>query len=163
MPSVWPIGTFLDNLKENLEVAIVEAATFSNVVVFTAPPTPEEMPDDIEAIVLAVGVETTEEPAALGGSPMRNEEFNLIECFVSAYDLQEADGESSAKAARDRAIGILGLVETELRIDAYQSLVGIRTIHLSGKSMDQGVEPDLGGRVCVIEFEITLAIRTDVP
>ncbi len=163
MPSVWPIGMFLDNLKDNLERRIVEDATFRDVIVFTAPPTPEEMTDNLEAIVLAVGINTTEEPAALGDAPMRNEEFNLIDCFVSAFDLQEADGETSAKLARDRAIGILSLIETEIRSDPYQDLSGIRTIHVSGKSMDQGVEPDLGGRVCVIEFEITLAIRTDVP
>lgn len=164
MPTVWPIGKFLDNLKDNLETRIINDATFRDVVVFTAPPTPEEMPDDLEAIVLGVGIETDEQPVTLGDAPMRSEEINLIECFVSAYDLQDADGESSAVLARDRALGILGITETELRADPYQGFQGsVRSLHISGKSMDQGVEPDLGGRVCVIEFEITFIVRTDVP
>ena len=163
MAAVWPIGLFLDNLKTNLEGVIAGTASFGDVVVFTAPPTPEEMPDSMEAIVLAVDVETIEEPVALKSAAMRNEETNLIECFVAAYELQDKDGETAAKAARDRALGILGLVEAELRNDVYQSLNFVRTIHISGKSMDQGVAPDLGGRICVIEFEITMSIRTDVP
>lgn len=163
MPGVWPIGTLLDNLKANLDEVISGTATYHDVEVFTGPPTPEEMPDNLEAIILGVEINTDEAPAALGDNPMRNEEENIIECFVSAYEIQHSDGETATQAARDRALGIFGLVETQLRQDPYQDLPYVRTLHIGRKSMDQGTMPDLGGRICVIEFDIKLIIRTDVP
>jgi hypothetical protein len=59
---------------------------------------------------------------------------------------------------------ILGIVETELRKDSRQSLSFVKNMVISRKSMNQGAYPAADGRAraCLIEFDITLTIRTDV-
>lgn len=162
MATVWPVGTFIDNLKTNITTRLGTEG-YSSVEVWTGPPEPDQMDDDMEAVILGIAIDTEEESAALGGAPQRNEERNVIECAVAAWDIVGEDGpEAAIKGARDRALGIFAVVETELRSNVKQGLTEtVRFIRISRKAMDQGVQPDKG-RFCLIEFDITLAVRTDV-
>lgn len=162
MAAVWPVGTYIDNLKTNLTTRF-GTESLASVEIFTGGPSPTSVDDDMEMVVLAISVETDEEPATLGGNPNRNEEANVIECAVAAWDVVGDDGEEAAiKAARDRALVVLGSIEREIRKNFKQGLTDtVRHATISRKSMDQGVQPDKG-RVCVIEFDISLNVRTNV-
>lgn len=161
MAAVWPVGAYVDNLKTNL-TARFATESLTNVEIYTGSPQPQHVDDDMEFVVLAARAETQEFPAALGGNPHRNEEENVILCAVAAWDVVGDDGEEAAvKAARDRALLIFGAIEREVRKDHSQGLTGVRHGSIGRKVMDQGTQPDKG-RVCVIEFDLILKIRTDV-
>jgi hypothetical protein len=164
MAAVWPIGDFLDNLKANLDGRMT--GSLANVEVYTAPVDAEEYDDDRESVVLGLDVNTDEDVEALRAGGHRNQEENIVECQLMSWDIvvDGETGESVAKTTRDRALLIFGEVETEIRTDYRQSLPYVKMAKISRKRLNQGVYPQADGRAraCVIEFDITITLRTDV-
>lgn len=158
---VWTAGQFLDTLKQSLDIRFASEG-FEHVEVYTGAPGPSEVDDDFEYVAIGISVETFEEAVALKAPALRHEEENVYECYVGAWDLQTAEAETSIKGARDRALEIMAIIETVLREDPKQGMTGIARTGITRKEMDQGVDPDRGGRVCMIEFDITSVVRTDV-
>jgi hypothetical protein len=158
---VWIAGVYLDNLKKDLDVRLAAAAE-TNVRVFTAPVGAQEMPN--EAIVF-IEVNTNEEVAALKtDDAVRNEEWSVIEGTIRVTKLQAASGEDAAVEARTRAITLLAHLEKEIRLNPNKTgtTAGFRVAYISSKRLVQGVDPIEGGRACSIDFDITVAVRTNV-
>ena len=159
MAEVWPVGTYMDNLKGNLEAR----EDLSGVKVVTAPLDPKEEP--LEAIVL-LDATASEDFAALGGDaarPSRTEAVTTIRGVIRI--IKAGAGETRAKAARDRVLEVFAELETEIRAHPRQDLPTgtIWNARIAAKTLDQGVRQETpSGREAAIGFDISFTDRTNV-
>lgn len=135
------IGTVIDDLVDGLRV--VNDLTAVNI--FSGNVTIEEAGTECVAFGRA---ELTESPHAMGGN--RLEEWELSG-ETRVYATWQGDTETTIRAARDRALEILGDVETYVN-DTYTG--SLPDVNVTTGSIEDNIGPE--GRVCSVLFTLTI-------
>ena len=148
MATATTLGDFLDKLRTNLTVL----PAMAGVAVYTGPV--DHLSIGAEAVVFAVEAESNEYsyrtlPAV--------EVFEQYEVTGRIWIVKAGGGEDIIKAARDRALALLGVVGVELAAHnspttATQAAFGVDDARISGWTLEQFVID--GGRDCRISFTI---------
>jgi hypothetical protein len=157
--SGWTVPTFLDAMKVKLEADSTLLALDPAVQVYTAEPSLQITGSDV--IVLGYSGEDDDDESPPLGNASRDERQN-INCYVMV--VRPGAGETTAKAARDRAATIIGIVDSILRTDpppVGQNRYAMRI----GSRRFQQYPSEVGGsstpvRVSVVDFNINYRART---
>jgi hypothetical protein len=155
---------WVDALRASLTDRLA-AAGEDGVQVSTGPLTESEMEPELIAVLR---VRATEGQATMGGggdgTNVRNEEEYVVEGAIRTTELVGEDGtEEAIKAARDRAVAILGHLEAEVRTTPNQAgSPGFRSATVTKKELDQLVSPDGTYKIAVVNWDVTVRVRTTV-
>lgn len=153
MGEVTTLGGFLDGLV----LALSARAGLDGVNVYSARVSPED--EGEEAVI--IGDEAIELTFDRLTAP-KHQVFESYEVPCRVLIQKSGGGETTIKAARDRALAILEEVVDELDSSATDSItayaaLGVRKARVTGGRLRQGVEPASGERVCAVEFSVEVA------
>lgn len=153
----WTAPAFIDSFVAQLAARTgITSLTDPTVTVIDYWPGDTENLGDV--IIVGYSAADTNEPAAIGQG--RYEETVTLSCHIRV--VRPGAGTTVAKTARDRAAGLLGEVDNQLRTTFPE--VGDQTIAASvtRRQMDQfpSTAGGTGVRVCVIEFDVEYRART---
>ncbi|GEM_PF-4412629 len=153
----WTAAAFLDGLKAKLDGnSALAALTSPTVDVLTYWPGLEFAATD--QIILGSTVTDSQEPAAVG----RNRYDQQVDVVCEVRVVRPGGGAAQAKAARDRAVAIVGIVDAQLRTDPPDVTDQTVQAQIAGREMAQF--PTAVGttqaRACVISFTVSYTART---
>lgn len=160
MSTDWTAFDFQTKLAAQVTTAITAAALDPpEPRVLTYFPSPDESLTD--TVVIGHVVSDTKEQVTLAAENARHDEEVTLECVIRV--MRHGAGEDTAKAARDRAVVLLAVVDDEVR--SNKPKVGNQTLSANISSRTGAFFPWItqegaGVREALIEFDITYRART---
>lgn len=157
MSTTWTFAQLVDTLKTQLEPLV--ASFDPGVEVRVSMPSADESISDV--IVLGIDADDMDKGQVSLGSHTHDEEVTIV-CLVGA--IRYGSGDVEAKAARDRCLELLAVIDEEIRTNTPE--VGVQTFrcHVTNRTFESF--PSMAGasavRVARITFDLEYRARTDV-